>query len=254
MTHDQTPTSPNLYDNASAMHETWTLTKRELHAYFDSPAAYVVLSVFLLFTGWFFGSTLFLENVASLRSVFNVAPFIFLFFIPALTMSSFAEERRAGTLELLLTFPVRDWQIIAGKLLAVSLFLLIAIALTVIYTMTLSLLGDLDFGATVGGYLGLFLLGTTCAAIGIFASSLTRNQIVAFILGFAIIFALFLLDKITAVMSGGLLVSVLQYLGTDFHYQNLLRGVIDTRDVLYYLSMTTFAFLLTTYTLARRPE
>ena len=235
------------------MHETWTLTKRELHAYFDSPAAYVVLSVFLLFTGWFFGSTLFLENAASLRSVFNVAPFIFLFFIPALTMSSFAEERRAGTLELLLTFPVRDWQIIAGKLLAVSLFLLIAIGLTVFYTMTISLLGDLDFGATVGGYLGLFLLGTTCAAIGIFASSLTRNQIVAFILGFAIIFALFLLDKITTFVPGGL-AGVLQYLGIDFHYQNLLRGVIDTRDVLYYLSMTAFAFFLTAYTLARRPE
>ena len=235
------------------MHETWTLTKRELHAYFDSPAAYVVLSVFLLFTGWFFGSTLFLENVASLRSVFNVAPFIFLFFIPAITMSSFAEERRAGTLELLLTFPVRDWQIIAGKLLAVSLFLLVAIGLTVFYTMTVSLLGDLDFGATVGGYLGLFLLGTTCAAIGIFASSLTRNQIVAFILGFAIIFALFLLDKITTFVPGTL-AGVLQYLGIDFHYQNLLRGVIDTRDVLYYLSMTAFAFLLTAYTLARRPE
>ncbi len=235
------------------MHEIWTLTKRELHAYFDSPAAYVVLSVFLLFTGWFFGSTLFLENVASLRSVFNIVPFIFLFFIPAITMSTFAEERRAGTLELLLTFPVRDWQIIAGKLLAVSLFLLVAIALTAFYTMTVSLLGDLDFGATVGGYLGLFLLGTTCGAIGIFASSLTRNQIVAFILGFAIIFVLFLLDKITTFVPGPL-AGVLQYLGIDFHYQNLLRGVIDTRDVLYYLSMTAFAFLLTAYTLARRPE
>ncbi len=235
------------------MHEIWTLTKRELHAYFDSPAAYVVLSVFLLFTGWFFGSTLFLENVASLRSVFNIVPFIFLFFIPAITMSTFAEERRAGTLELLLTFPVHDWQIIAGKLLAVSLFLLVAIALTAFYTMTVSLLGDLDFGATVGGYLGLFLLGTTCGAIGIFASSLTRNQIVAFILGFAIIFALFLLDKITTFVPGTL-AGVLQYLGIDFHYQNLLRGVIDTRDVLYYVSMTAFAFLLTAYTLARRPE
>ena len=235
------------------MHKTWTLTKRELRAYFDGPAAYVVLSVFLAITGWFFGSTLFLQNLASLRSVFSVAPFIFLFFIPALTMSSFAEERRAGTLELLLTFPVRDWQVIAGKLLAVALFLLIAIAGTIFYTITVSMLGDLDFGATVGGYLGLFLLGVTCGAIGIFASSLTRNQIVAFILGFAIIFVLFLLDKVTDFVPGWL-GSVLQYLGTDFHYQNLMRGVIDTRDVLYYLSMTAFAFLLTGYTLAKRPE
>ena len=235
------------------MHETWTLTKRELHAYFDGPAAYVVLSVFLAITGWFFGNALFLQNLASLRSVFSIAPFIFLFFVPALTMSSFAEERRAGTLELLLTFPVRDWQVIAGKLLAVALFLLIAIALTAFYAFTLSLLGDLDFGATVGGYLGLFLLGTTYGAIGIFASSLTRNQIVAFILGFAIIFALFLLDKVTDFVPGWL-GSVMQYLGADFHYQNLMRGVIDTRDVLYYLSMTAFAFLLTGYTLAKRPE
>ena len=235
------------------MHETWTLTKRELHAYFDGPAAYVVLSVFLAITGWFFGSTLFLQNLASLRSVFSIAPFIFLFFIPALTMASFAEERRAGTLELLLTFPVRDWQVIAGKLLAVAFFLMIAIGLTGFYAFTVSLLGDLDFGATVGGYLGLFLLGITYGAIGIFASSLTRNQIVAFILGFAIIFGLFLLDKVTAFVPGWL-GSVMQYLGADFHYQNLMRGVIDTRDVLYYLSMTASAFLLTTYTLAKRPE
>lgn len=235
------------------MHETWTLTRRELHAYFDGPAAYVVLSVFLAITGWFFGNALFLQNVASLRSVFDIAPFIFLFFIPALTMSTFAEERRAGTLEVLLTLPVRDWQVIAGKLLAVALFLVATIALTVFYALTVSMLGDLDFGATVGGYLGLFLLGTTYGAIGIYASSLTRNQIVAFILGFAIIFVLFLLDKVTAFVPGSL-ASILQYLGTDFHYQNLMRGVIDTRDVLYYLSMTAFACLLTAYTLTRRPE
>ena len=184
------------------MLETWTLTKRELRAYFDGPAAYVVLSVFLAITGWFFGNALFLQNVASLRSVFSIAPFIFLFFIPALTMATFAEERRAGTLELLLTFPVRDWQVIAGKLAAVAIFLLVAIGLTGIYAITVALLGDLDFGATLGGYLGLFLLGLTYAAIGICASSLTRNQIVAFILGFAIIFALFLLDKVTDFCAG----------------------------------------------------
>lgn len=235
------------------MQETWILTKRELRAYFDGPAAYVVLSVFLAITGWFFGNALFLQNVASLRSVFSIAPFVFLFFIPALTMATFAEERRAGTLELLLTFPVRDWQVIAGKLGAVAIFILIAIGLTGIYAVTVALLGDLDFGATVGGYLGLFLLGLTYAAIGICASSLTRNQIVAFILGFAIIFALFLLDKVTDFVPGWLGL-IMQYLGADYHFQNLMRGVIDTRDVLYYVSMTAFAFLLTTYTLAKRPE
>jgi ABC-2 type transport system permease protein len=235
------------------MHQTWTLAKRELRAYFDGPAAYVVLSVFLLIIGWFTWSTLFLENAASLRSMFGVAPLAFLFFIPALTMSSFAEERRAGTLELLLTLPVRDGQVIAGKLLAVTVFLLAAIALTLFYALTLALLGDLDAGATVGGYLGLFLFGLTGAAIGLLASSLTKNQIVAFILGFALLFALFMLDKITPFVPG-VLAGVVQYLGLDFHYQNLLRGVIDTRDVLYYLSVTAFACLLTAYSLARRPE
>jgi len=231
----------------------WTLTKRELRAYFDGPAAYVVLSVFLLITGWFFGSALFLENVASLRSVFDIAPFIFLFFIPAITMSTFAEERRAGTLELLLTMPVRDSQVITGKLLAVTLFLVSALALTLFYVITISMLGDLDAGATIGGFVGLFLFGVACSAIGMFASSLTRNQIVAFILGFAIIFALFLMDKVTPFLPGWMAGTV-QYLGIDYHYRNLLRGVLDTRDVLYYVSLTVFAGLLTAYNVARRPE
>lgn len=235
------------------MNETWTLAKRELHAYFNSPAAYVVLSVFLLFTGWFFGNALFLENVASLRAVFDIAPFIFLFFIPAITMSLFAEERRAGTLELLLTMPIQDWQVISGKLLAATILLGSAIMMTFIYATTLAILGDLDFGATFGGYLGLLLFGMTCSAIGLLASSMTRNQIVAFILGFAIIFGLYLMDKVTAFLPGSL-AGIFQYLGIDYHYRNLMRGVIDTRDVLYYVSVTLFACLLTAYNLAKRPE
>lgn len=235
------------------MQETWTLARRELRSYFDSPAAYVVLSVFLLFSGWFFATPLFIENNATLRSVFDIIPFIFLFFVPAITMSTFAEERRSGTLELLLTMPVRDWQVIAGKLLAVMIFLSIGIGLTFVYALSISMMGDLDLGQTAGGYIGLLLLGMATGAIGIFASSLTRNQIVAFILGFAIIFVLYLMDKVTPFVPGWL-AGILQYLGTDFHYRNLLRGVIDTRDVLYYVSLTALAGMLTAYSLARRPE
>ncbi len=235
------------------MHETWILTKRELRAYFDSPAAYVVLSVFLLITGWFFANSLFLDNVASMRSVFDVVPFVFLFFIPAITMSTFAEERRAGTLELLLTMPIKDWQVIAGKLIAVSILLAAAIGLTLVYASTIVALGDIDAGAALGGYLGLILLGVSCSAIGLFASSLTRNQIVAFIIGFAIIFGLYLVDKVT-VFFPGWLSGFLQHLGVDYHYQNLLRGVIDTRDLLYYVFLTLFVSLLTAYNLGRRPE
>ena len=235
------------------MKETWTLARRELQAYFDSPAAYVVLSVFLLLTGWFFSSALFLENVASLRSMFDTAPLLFIFFIPAITMSLFAEERRSGTLELLLTMPVTDTQVIAGKLLAAVLLMLSAISMTLIYAITVAFLGDIDGGATVGGYIGLVLFGITCSAIGLYTSSLTRNQIVAFILGFAIIAVLFLLDKVTFFFPPAV-AGVLEYLGIHHHYQNLLRGVIDTRDVLYYVSVSTFAFLLTVYNLAKRPE
>ncbi|GIV61932.1 MAG: ABC transporter permease [Rhodothermaceae bacterium] len=235
------------------MKHVWTLAKRELNAAFDSPSAYVVLVAFLLIVGWFFGNGLFVQNVASLRMVFDLAPIIFMFFVPAVTMATFAEERRAGTLELLLTMPVRDAHVILGKLLAVTLLLWSAIALTGFYALTLAILGDPDVGATVGGYLGLMLLALTYGAIGMLASSLTRNQIVAFILGFAIIFALFMLDKVTDFVPGAL-AGLLEYLSVDFHYRNLLRGVIDTRDVLYYLSVTAFAGLLTAYHLARRPE
>lgn len=235
------------------MRETWILAKRELHSYFDSPTAYVVMSVFLLFTGWFFASTLFLENTASLRSLFNLVPFIFLFFVPAVTMSSFAEERRAGTLELLLTFPVRDWQVIAGKLIAVMTLLTASISLTLVYAVTISMLGDLDAGATFGGYFGLILLSMATGAIGLFASSLTRNQIVSFILAFGIIFVLYMVDKVGPFVPGWM-AGFLEYLGTDFHYRNLLRGVIDTRDVLYYVTLTIFAFVLTSYSLSRRRD
>ncbi len=235
------------------MREVWILTRRELRAFFDSPSAYIVLSVFLLITGWFFGNSLFVENVATLRSVFDLAPVLFMFFIPALTMGTFAEERRAGTIELLLTLPVRDGQVIAAKLLAVVIVLLVALALTGVYVLTLAVLGDPDNGGTLGGYLGLALLGLSCSALGLLASSLTRNQIVAFILGFAMIFGLYLLDKVTIFVPGWL-APILEYLSIDFHYRNLMRGVIDSRDVLYYLSLTAFAGLLTAYHLARRPE
>lgn len=235
------------------MQAVWILTRRELQAFFDSPSAYIVLSVFLLITGWFFGNSLFVENVASLRSVFDLAPVLFMFFIPALTMGTFAEERRAGTIELLLTLPVRDSQVIAAKLLSVVAVLLTALALTSLYALTLALLGDPDNGGTLGGYVGLGLLGLSCSALGLFASSLTRNQIVAFILGFAMIFGLYLLDKVTIFVPGWL-APILEQLSIDFHYRNLMRGVIDSRDVLYYLSLTAFAGLLTAYHLARRPE
>lgn len=229
------------------------VARREIRSYFDSPVGYVVLSLFLLLSGWFFSNSLFLQGVASVRILFDMTVVLFMFFIPAITMGSFAEERRAGTIELLLTMPVRDWQIIAGKLLAAFVLLLAAVGLTLVYVAAVANLGDIDAGATVGGYLGMALLGLTCASIGIMSSSFTRNQIVAFIIAFVIIFVLFMLDKVTQFVPG-YLVGVLQYLSIDFHYQNLLRGVVDTRDLTYFASMVLFSSLLTAYHLSKRPE
>ncbi len=215
--------------------------KKELRSFFDSPIAYIVITIFLLITGWFFFSDLFLVNQASLRNLFGIVPFIFMFFVPAVTMRLISEEKRSGTIEVLLTLPVKDYQIILGKFLAGLILIFAAVILTFVYTLTLSGLGDLDFGSVVAGYIGLIFLGAAYLSIGVFTSSLTQNQIVAFITSFVIIFALFMLDKVLIFMPG-FLVSFFEYLSVDYHFSNIARGVIDSRDVIYYLSII-FVFL-----------
>jgi ABC-2 type transport system permease protein len=235
------------------MNGLWVIARREIRSYFDSPVGYVVLTLFLLLSGWFFSSGLFLQGVASIRVLFDMTFILFMFFIPAITMGSFAEERRAGTLELLLTMPIKDWQVIGGKLLAAFLLLCSAIALTFTYGIIVAFLGDIDAGAAISGYFGMALLGLACASIGIFSSSLTRNQVVAFIIAFVIIFVLFMIDKVTVFLPGSM-AAALQYLSLDFHYQNLLRGVVDSRDILYFLSVVVFSSVATAYHLSKRPE
>jgi ABC-2 type transport system permease protein len=235
------------------MNQLWVVARREIRSYFDGPVGYVVLTLFLLLSGWFFSTGLFLQGVASVRVLFDMTFILFMFFIPAITMGALAEERREGTLELLLTMPIRDWQVIGGKLLASFTLLCIAIGLTITYAIVVSFLGDIDAGATTAGYLGTALLGLACAAIGIFASSLTRNQVVAFIIAFVIVFSLFMIDKMT-IFAPGWMVGALQYLSLDFHYQNLLRGVVDTRDILYFVSIVVMSGVMTAYHLSKRPE
>jgi ABC-2 type transport system permease protein len=215
--------------------------KKELRSFFDSPIAYIVITIFLLISGWFFFSDLFLVNQASVRNLFGIVPFIFMFFVPAVTMRLISEEKRSGTIEVLLTLPVRDHEIILGKFLAGLILIFAAVILTFVYTLTLSGLGDLDFGSVVAGYIGLVFLGAAYLSIGVFTSSLTQNQIVAFITSFVIIFALFMLDKVLIFMPG-FLVSFFEYLSVDYHFSNIARGVIDSRDVIYYLSII-FLFL-----------
>ena len=176
---------------------------------------------------------------------------IFLFFIPALTMRVIAEEKKSGTIELLVTMPVRDIEIVLGKYVAAVILVASALALTFAYPLTISVLGDPDSGALIGGYLGLLLMGGAYVAIGMFTSGLTQNQIIAFIVGFVIIFALYMLDKVIMFVPGTA-ASVLEYASVTYHFENLARGVIDSRSVVYYLSLTGLFLFLAVRTLESR--
>jgi ABC-2 type transport system permease protein len=229
----------------------FAIFRRELRSYFNSPVAYVVIVVFLAIIGWFFTSNLFLMNIASLRVVFELVPLVFLFFVPAITMRLLAEERKSGTLELLTTKPVLDLEIVLGKFLAAWALLAAALLPTLLYLVTMLFLGSIDPGPVLTGYIGLLLMGAVYIGIGIFASSVTENQIVAFILSFLIILSLFLLDKVLMYSPEGL-ASTLEFLGIDYHFGNIARGVIDTRNVVYFLSLIGFSLYLATVSLERR--
>jgi len=221
----------------------WIFTRRELKTYFNSPIAYIVIVLTLVISGWLFFLDFFISGQATARSLLTIwMPLVFLIFIPAITMRLIAEEKKSGTIELLVTLPVTDWEIILGKYFASLILLAVTILMTLSYAVTISLLGDPDGGAVAGQYIGLFLLGATYLAIGLFASGITSNQIVAFLAAIVVIAAFYLADNFVAFFPGPL-ASVLEYLGVDYHFQNLARGVIDTKDLLYFVSMI-FLFLL----------
>ena len=226
--------------------------RREIRSYFQSPVAYVVIVVFLAIVGWFFTSDLFLFNLASLRiGLFDRIPLVFLFFVPAITMRLLAEEKKSGTLELLATRPVRDVEIVLGKFFAAWTLLAAALAPTLIYLVTLAALGSPDPGPVITGYLGLLLMGGVYIAIGIFASSITENQIVAFIVSLLIILALFMADKVLVFVPPAV-ASTLEFISIDYHFENIARGVIDSRNLIYFGSVLGFALLLATTSLERR--
>ncbi len=233
------------------MNNILTIFRKELRSYFSSPVAYIVLAVFLIITGWFFTSNLFLGGVVTMRNVFDIIPFIFLFFIPAITMRSFAEEKKTGTIELLLTKPITDLDIVIGKFLAALALTAVALLFTWIYVISLSFIGKLDFGAVTGAYIGLLLMAGVYISIGIFASSLTHNQVVAFIISFLIVFALFMLNKVLIFLPSGL-ASIFEYLSIDYHFGNIARGVLDSRNLVYYFSGILIFILLTKTSLESR--
>ena len=218
------------------MQQVIRICNKELKDYFISPIAYIVISIFLLVTGWFFFATFFYYNQADLRNFFDLLPITFSFFIPAVTMRLFSEELNVGSYEMLLTLPVTFNDILVGKFLAGVFFVAAALVPTLAYPICIAFMGQLDWGTVAGGYMGALLLGSAYTAVGLFASSLTRNQIIAFIVSMAICFTLTLIDKMLFFFPRPML-GVIGYLGADFHFKNIAKGIIDSRDILYFLSI-----------------
>jgi ABC-2 type transport system permease protein len=221
------------------------LTKKEFKSSFQSPIAYIYLVVFLVFTAWFFFRGFFLMNVAGMRGFFSLMPWTFLFLIPAATMRLWAEEQKLGTMEVLMTWPVREHEAVLGKFLAGFGLLAVSLLLTLPLAATVFLVGDPDPGPILAGYLGLLFMGSAYLAIGLFASSLTENQIVAFILGVFMIFVLFIIgEDFVLVAVPGWVSPIFGFLGLGAHFSSIGRGVIDSRDVVYYLSVIFFFLYL----------
>jgi ABC-2 type transport system permease protein len=230
----------------------WIIAKRELSGFFTSPVAYVFLVIFLLIAGFltFTAGAFFERGEASLASFFGWHPWLYLVLVPAVGMRLWSEERRAGTIELLLTLPVTPWQAIAGKFLASWLFLALALALTFPVVLTVNLLGDPDNGAILAGYFGSFLLAGAYLAVTCMTSAMTRNQVVAFIL--AVVVCLFLIlagfNPVTDLLvrwASPAVVDTIAAFSVVTHFDGFQRGVIDTRDLLFFVSVMGFALFTT---------
>ena len=225
------------------MHSLWVIAKRELYAYLYSPIAYLVAAAFLFLCGLFFVGGITQWQDATLEPMFGTLAVVLIFVAPVLTMRLLSREQDLGTIELLLTAPVRDWEVVAGKFLASFMYYLCLVAVTGLYLIVLLVYGNPDLGTIGAGYLGLVLLGAELLAVGVLTSSLTRNQVVAAVLGVVASVSLWLLDFLSGIgIFGQQVGAVISYLTPSEHYYNLLDGIIDTRDLVYYISVT-FVFL-----------
>ena len=218
------------------MRQAMLIFSKEFKDYFISPIAYIVIAIFLLVTGWLFFSTFFVFGQAELRRFFDLLPFLFALVVPIITMRLFSEELNVGSYEILLTLPVTFRDIIIGKFLAGLAFVGAILLPTLSYPIFISFLGDLDWGVVAGAYIGTMLLGAAYVAIGLFASSLTRNQIIACIVGMVICAMLAIIDKMLFFFPQSIL-DVVVYLSSSIHFENIAKGIVDTRDVIYFLSI-----------------
>jgi ABC-2 type transport system permease protein len=231
------------------------LTRKELASFFDSLMAYLILVVFLGVSGfftWWYGTDVFLRGLADMSTFFNVSYWTLFFFIPAITMRTLADERRNGTLDLLLTKAVSDRQVVAGKFFACFLLIALALACTLPYWITIAYIGDVDHGSIACGYLALLFMSAAYIAIGIYASSLTNNQIVAFLIGLAIIALFHLVFSVMASSFTGTAGETLKMLSTITHFESMSRGIVDSRDVLWFGSLVVLGLSLAEMNLAKR--
>lgn len=234
------------------MRNAWIVAKRELYAYVYSPIAYLVAAAFLFLCGLFFIGGVVRWNDATLQSMFGSLSIVLIFVAPVLTMRLLAREQDLGTIELLLTAPVRDWEVVVGKFLASYLFYLGMVAVTGVYPLILLRYGNPDLGAIGAGYLGLVLLGAALLSLGVLTSSLTRNQVIAAVIGVVASVSLWLLDIVSPVFRGTAQ-DVVSYLTPSGHYYGFVEGIIDTRDLVYYVSATAvFLFLASQVLQSRR--
>ena len=233
---------------------------KEFNGFLDSLIAYIVIGVFLVAVGlmmWVFPETSVLEyGYAEMGTLFSFAPYVFMFLIPAITMRMFSEEKKTGTLELLLTRPLSDWQILLGKFSSGWLLVIVAIVPTLVYYFTLyqlsSPVGNIDTPGIIGSYIGLILLGGVFTSIGVFASSITENQIVAFVLAVFLCFMLYSgFDSVSGITAGEIQI-YLEQLGITYHYNAMSRGVIDSRNVVYFGSVISFMLVITITRLGSR--
>jgi len=226
-----------------------TICRRELGGFFNSPMAYIFLVIFAIVNGYFFTNTFFLFGQSDLRVLFDIVPLVYLFFIPAVSMGLIARENNLGTMETMSTMPLNSYEFVIGKFLAAFLLILLGLVATSIHLFTLISVGtNVDYGAIFSGYLGLALMGGTYAAIGTYASSVTENQVVAFIVGVFIVLVFFMLDK-TLVFVPTSIAGFVQFLAVDYHLSNISRGVIDSRNLVYFFSVIGFFIFLTIQTL-----
>ena len=238
------------------MKQSWIIAKKELNSYFDSLVAYILIVIFLAFTGfftWISGNgDVFFRKQADLNVFFQTAMWTLFFFIPAITMRMIAEEKKTGTIELLLTKNISGLNLIMGKFMAALILVAIALGFTIVYYISVSRLGNFDHGATICGYLGLLLMSAAFIGIGLFASSLTNNQIVAFLLALIIgVLFMFVFD-ILASTSTGWIGELFSTLSINEHYQSISRGVIDSKDVIYFLSLAFLGVVLSEYMISKR--